>query len=155
MKQNQHVSLFEVAEIQLSYKNNVSPKLRPIITCPKDAYDILLNNWDLNKIEFVEQFKVMLLNRASKVIGLFELSTGGVSATIVDPKLIFAAAIKSNASYIIVCHNHPSGNLKPSNADIKLTQKIAEAGKLLDLPIKDHLIIAVDGYYSFADAGEV
>jgi DNA repair protein RadC len=104
---------FEVAEIQLSYRTKVKPSQRPKITSSKDAYDILLENWDEDKLEFIEQFKVLLLNRASKVLGIYVASTGGVSGTVADPKLIFAAAIKANASAIILSHCHPSGQLKP------------------------------------------
>ena len=92
----------------------------------KDAYSILLDSWDDEKLEFVEQFKVLLLNRANRVLGIYEASTGGVSGTVADPKLVFAAALKSNATAIILAHNHPSGQLKPSDADLKLTQKLKE-----------------------------
>lgn len=146
--------LAQVAEIQLIYKSKVKPSERPKVTTSRDAYNLLKQNWDENKIEFVEQFKVLFLNRANKVLGIFELSTGGVSGTVADPKLVFTAALKLNACNIILCHNHPSGNIKPSRADEQLTQKIKEAGKYLDLPVIDHLIISSEeGYYSFADEG--
>src|SRR5690554_7372815 len=95
---------FEVAEIQLSYKTKVKPSQRPKISSSKDAYSILLESWDEDKLEFVEQFKVILLSRANRVLGIYELSTGGVSGTVADPKLVFAAALKSNASAIILSH---------------------------------------------------
>src|SRR5690554_8038848 len=95
---------FEVAEIQLTYKTKVKPSQRPKITSSKEAYGILLDNWDEGKLEFVEQFKILLLNRANRVLGIYEVSTGGVSGTVADPKLVFAAAIKSNASAIILAH---------------------------------------------------
>src|SRR5690606_1039682 len=95
----------------------------------------------------------LLLNRANKVLGIVPISKGGTSATIADPKLIFVSAIKSNASAIILAHNHPSGNLQPSTADISLTKKIMEGGKLLDVPVIDHIIVTGHGYYSFADEG--
>lgn len=144
---------FEVAEIQLSYKTKVKPSQRPKITSSKEAYDILLENWNEDKLEFVEQFKVVLLNRANRVLGIYEVSTGGVSATIADPRLIFAAAIKSNGSSIILAHNHPSGQLKPSDADLKLTKKLKEGGQYLEITVLDHLIVTSEGYYSFADEG--
>src|SRR3954471_20607990 len=122
-------ALYEVAEIELSYKSKVKASARPQIGSSKDAYHILRNSWNENKIEFVEQFKVLFLNRANKVLGIYELSTGGVSGTVADPKLVFAAALKINAGNIILCHNHPSGNVKPSAADEQLTSKIKEAGK--------------------------
>jgi DNA repair protein RadC len=144
---------FEVAEIQLSYKTKVKPSQRPKIASSRDAYSILLESWDEDKLEFVEQFKVVLLNRANRVLGIYEVSTGGVSGTIADPKLVFAAAIKSSASAIILAHNHPSGQLKPSDADLKLTQKLKEGGKFLEIPVLDHIIVTSEGYYSFADEG--
>ena len=143
----------QVAEIELIYKSKVKASERPKVTTSSDAYHLLKQNWDENKIEFVEQFKVLFLNRANKVLAIYELSTGGVSGTVADPKLVFAAALKVNACNIILCHNHPSGNVKPSAADEQLTRKIKEAGRYLDLPVVDHLIITNEGYYSFADEG--
>ena len=143
----------QVAEIELIYKSKVKASERPKVTTSSDAYHLLKQNWDENKIEFVEQFKVLFLNRANKVLAIYELSTGGVSGTVADPKLVFSAALKVNASNIILCHNHPSGNIKPSAADEQLTRKIKEAGKYLDLPVIDHLIITNESYYSFADEG--
>ena len=121
MENTNEKPLYKVAEIQLNYKSDVKPSLRPKISSSKDAYDVLRNNWDDSRIEFIEQFKVMLLNRAHKVLGIFDVSTGGVSGTVADPKIIIAA-IKANASGIIVAHNHPSGNLRASQADIDLTK---------------------------------
>lgn len=144
---------YQVAEIQLSYKSNVKASLRPKITNSKDAYEVFLSSWDDTKIEFVEQFKVMLTNRANKVLGIFEVSTGGVSGTVADPKLIFAAAIKANACGILLAHNHPSGTTQPSQSDIALTKKIKEGGKLLDVQLLDHIIVTAESHYSFADEG--
>ena len=112
-----------------------------------------LENWDKDKLEFVEQFKILLLNRANKVLGIFEVSTGGVSGTVADPKLVFAAAIKANASAMILAHNHPSGQVKPSQADIDLTKKLVGGGKLLEIPVLDHIIVTGEECYSFADEG--
>lgn len=145
--------LWEVAEIQLSYKSNVKPSLRPKVVTSKDAYDILLEQWDASRIEFVEQFKVMLFNRAQRVLGIFEVSTGTTTAALADPRLIFAAAIKANAVSILMAHNHPSGDLQPSQPDIALTRKIREGGKLLEVQVVDHIILTTEGYYSFADEG--
>lgn len=94
-----------------------------------------------------------LLNRAQRVLGIYELSTGGVTGTVADPKLVFIAALKANACNIILSHNHPSGNLKPSSADEQLTKKIATAGMYMDIKVADHVIITSEGYYSFADEG--
>lgn len=144
---------YQVAEIQLVYKSNVKPSERPKISPSRDARDVLMGTWDNTKIELLEQFKVMLTNRANKVLGIFELSTGGVSGTVADPKLTFAAALKAAACGIILAHNHPSGNLQPSQADINLTRKIKEAGKLLEIQCLDHVILTSEGFYSFADEG--
>ena len=154
METTNTLACMQVAEIELIYKSKVKASDRPKVTTSRDAFKLFKSNWDDNKIEFVEQFKVLFLNRANSVLGLFELSTGGVTGTVADPKLVFMAALKLNACNIILCHNHPSGNLKPSRADELLTQKIKEAGTYLDLPVIDHLIIsAEDSYYSFADEG--
>jgi DNA repair protein RadC len=144
---------FQVAEIQLTYRSNVKPSLRPKISTSKDAFEVLIKSWDIDKLEFVEQFKVLLTNRANKVLGIFEVSTGGITGTVADPKLIFVAALKSGATGLVLSHNHPSGNLQPSQADIELTKRIKEGGKLLDIQLLDHLIITSEGYCSFSDEG--
>lgn len=146
-------SLLEVAEIYLAYKSNVKPSARPKVNKSKDAYEIFLENWDSTRIELCEQFKVLLLNRANKAIGIFEVSSGSLTGTIADPKLVFASALKANACGLIIAHNHPSGNLKPSTPDIDLTRRIREGGKLLEIPLLDHLIITTEGYFSFSDEG--
>ena len=142
-----------VAEVELSYKSRVKASERPRITQSKDAAELLANLWNKDKIEFVEEFKVLLLNRANRVLGMVEISSGGVTGTVADPKLILVAAIKGNACGIIISHNHPSGNLKPSRADEELTQKIKLAAQYLDIKLLDHVIITSEGYLSFADEG--
>lgn len=102
-----------------------------------------------------EEFWILLLNRANKIIKPINISQGGLTGTIADPKKIFKLALDAHASSIILCHNHPSGNLKPSDADDKLTKKLKHAGEFLDLPILDHLIIGDEKYYSFADEGQL
>ncbi len=146
-------ALYEVAEIELRYKSKVRASNQPAIESSKDAYNVLMKSWDENKIEFVEQFKGLFLNRANKVLGIYEVSTGGISGTVADPRVIFAAALKANCCGIIISHNHPSGNLKPSRQDEALTQKIKQAGELLDIKLLDHVIITNESYYSFADEG--
>ncbi len=100
-----------------------------------------------------EEFKVLLLNRANRVTGVYEASAGGITGTVADPRLILAVAIKSVSVSIILAHNHPSGNLKPSRADEELTAKIKEAGKYHEIKVLDHIIISSESYYSFADEG--
>ncbi len=109
----------------------------------------MLQTWDANKIEFVEQFKVVLMNRANRVLGIYELSNGGVSGRVADPKLVSMAALKANACCLILSHNHPSGNLKPWHADEALTRKISEAGKFLDITGLNHVIVTSEGYYQY------
>lgn len=146
-------NIFKVAEVQVSYKPDFKASERPKITSSKQAYDLLIEHWDLGKIEFLEQSKMILLNRENRVLGIVDISTGGVSGTILDPKIIYSIALKANTSSIIISHNHPSGNLKPSHADIKLTNQLKDGGKLLEIVVWDHLIISNDNYYSFADDG--
>ena len=143
----------QIAEVELIYKSKVKASERPQIKTSKDAADLLKHLWSEDKIDFVEQFKVLFLNRANKVLGIFEASSGGVTGTVADPKLIFVAALKANACSIIISHNHPSGNLKPSQPDQELTQKIKQAGQFLDIKLLDHIIVTSEGYYSFADEG--
>ena len=146
-------SLALVAEIQLSYHPQVKPSQRPTVTNSREVYQLFFNNWDADRIELQEQFKVMLLNRSSRVLGIVDISTGGIGGTLADPKLIFATALKAGASSIILAHNHPSGQLTPSQADRNLTRKIADGGKLLDISVFDHVILTADSYFSFADEG--
>ena len=104
MESTNQKQMYAVAEIQLTYRSNVKPSLRPIVKVSKDAYNVLVENWDGSKIDFVEQFKVMLLNRANRVLGICEVSTGSSTGTVADPKLIFAAALKANACGVILSH---------------------------------------------------
>ncbi len=103
----------------------------------------------------VEEFWVLLLDRANQIITRFNMSRGGTSGTVVDPKIIFKAALEHRASGIILCHNHPSRNNKPSDADLKLTRNLKQSGELLEIKVLDHIIIAGSAYYSFADEGQL
>lgn len=153
MESNQTTDWMKVAEVELIYKSEVRPSDRPRIIDSREAYELLINCWDLNKIELQEEFKVLLLNQSNRVLGLFPLSSGGITGTVADPRLIFAAAIKACAVSIILSHSHPSGNLKPSRNDEELTTKIRLAGQLFDIRVADHLIVSRTGYFSFADEG--
>jgi len=153
MGQN-NFNFFKVSEVELKYRTKFNPKDRPRIKTSRNCYDIFLQMWSDN-IEFVEEFNLLLLNRSNYVLGFYNVSKGGVHGTVVDVKLIYTAALLANASAIIVAHNHPSGELKPSQADINLTQKLKAAGKFLDISFLDHLIVSAYGYYSFADEGKL
>jgi len=142
-----------VAEIEISYSSQIKPSERPKITTQNDVYRLFIDTWDKTKIELVEQFKVMLLNRCNRVLGICTLTSGNVTGTIADPKQIFSVALKANATSVIIGHNHPSGSLIPSAHDYDITRKIKAAGDLLDLKVTDHLIITLEGFYSFASEG--
>lgn len=141
----------KISEISISYSSSKEKKLK--VNNSKDSYDILLDSWDKNIIELQEEFKILLLNRGNIVLGVYPMSRGGVSGTVVDAKLVFSVALKCNASSIIIAHNHPSGGLVPSKADKMITEKLKEAGKFLDVVLLDHLIITKDDFYSFSDSG--
>ena len=100
-----------------------------------------------------EQFWVMLLNPVNKVIKLVKVSDGGINGTSADPKRIFKTALENNATALMLCHNHPSGNVLPSDRDKALTRNLVNGGKLLEIKILDHIIIGIDKYFSFADSG--
>jgi DNA repair protein RadC len=152
MEQN---TTFSVSEVNLTYSPSYKIADRPKISSSKQAFDIVHSQWDQNKIKLLEEFKVILLNRGNRVLGIVSISQGGMTGTIADPKLIFVAALKAAASYIILVHNHPSENLKASTEDIRLTKKLVEGGKLLDIMVVDHLIITKDSYFSFCNEGLV
>lgn len=140
-----------IAEIQVSY--NTNSRVKQKITSSASAYEILKANWKEGRLELQEEFKVLLLNRANDVLGIYNMSKGSVSGTVVDIRLLIAVALKCNASGILICHNHPSGNLNPSEADIEMTKKIKQASELFDIRMIDHIIITHLGYYSFLDSG--
>jgi len=144
---------YKVAEVKISYKPHYKVSERPQISSSNDAYEILIDQWNMGKIELLEEFKILLTNRRNRVLGILGISQGGLSGTVADPKVIFSAALKSCASGIILAHNHPSGELNPSKEDIALTTKIKTGAELLDLKVLDHLIISKDSFYSFADEG--
>jgi len=123
---------------------------KPRITCSTDAVDIIKP--DLLDLDH-EEFWIIILNRANFVLKKIQISRGGISGTVADPKLIFKSALELSGSSIILIHNHPSGNLQPSQADINLTKNLKEAGKFLEIPVLDHIIVSDNCYFSFADEG--
>ena len=141
----------QIAEIKISYSHIVKPSNQVKITSSKDVYNYVLPLW--KDIDYRESFAILLLSRNMKVLGLSWVSLGGISGTVVDPKIIFQAALKSSSSAIILLHNHPSSNTNPSDADLRITTKIKEGGKLLDIDVPDHLIITSENYLSMADEG--
>ena len=142
----------QVSEIEITYHPVIKPSQMPKVNCSKDAERILRSIWgsDLN---YRESFYALYLNRANKVLGYQLVSLGGISGTVVDVRCIYQAALKALAVNLIIAHNHPSGNNEPSDSDIKITQKLKEAGQLLDIQVIDHLILFSEGYTSLADEG--
>jgi DNA repair protein RadC len=145
-------NLLLASEITVTYRHKIKPSLMPKLACSQDSVDVLRMVWS-DRLEHVEEFVVICLNRANRMLGWAKVSSGGLSGTVADPKVIFQIALKSNASSIILAHNHPSGNVQPSEMDIRLTRKNKEAGLMLDLQVIDHIILTSEGYYSFADEG--
>ena len=140
-----------IAALELGRRRKeVVPEERPKISSSRDAFEILKSELlDLPH----EEFWILLLNRANRVIKKHQVSQGGVAGTVADPKIIFKVAVEELASGIIVAHNHPSGNLSASQADVQLTQRLKDGGKLLEIQVLDHLIVAGHKYFSFADEG--
>lgn len=143
----------KISEIELHYKYQSTQKVK--VTDSLSAYQILKDSWNPDTIELQEEFKVLLLDRDNKVLGIYNLSRGGIAGTVVDIRLLMVVALKTKANAIILAHNHPSGNLKPSHQDRELTKKIRSASKFLDIELIDHIILANDGYYSFCDKGDI
>lgn len=146
--------LSKVCELTLHYSQKVKASELPLISGSLHAHDLIKPLFN-NNLNFREQFIIMCLSRSNRVIGFANISIGGVNGTIADPKLIFEFALSCHASGIILSHNHPSGNEKPSDADLKLTGKIKDGGKFLDIAVLDHLIITEEKYFSFADEGHI
>lgn len=140
-----------IAAIELARRRQLTDtKTKPQIASSDDAYKLLA---PILQEKSIEEFWILLLNRNNRVTDQYMISSGGVSGTIVDAKVVFKHALDSLSSGIILAHNHPSGNLQPSNADIKLTEKLVLAGKSLDISVLDHLIVSSKGYFSFRDEG--
>jgi len=140
-----------VAQVELVYRSKVKASQRPIVESSKDAASILFQYWNLDKIELLEEFKSMYLNQRGKVLAISDNFSGGISGGVADVRLIFAIALKLNAVSLVICHNHPSGDPKPSDADMMLTGKIMRCGRCLDYKLLDHIILTKESYFSFAD----
>jgi len=152
INENVHVNLLQ--EATLIYSNRVKVADMPKIIHSSDCADYFRTIWG-NDLEMCESFFVLLLNRSNRVMGWVKISQGGLVGTVADSRLIFSAAISGLATSIVIAHNHPSGNLNPSGADVSITKKLKEGGLLLEIPVLDHIILTADSYYSFADNGKV
>jgi DNA repair protein RadC len=143
--------VLKVNEITVKY--TPVKRVNQIINTSNDAYNVLMQFFPEDTIELQEQFVVLYLNKANKIIGGYKISVGGITATVVDVRLILSVALKTLATGLILAHNHPSGNTKPSIADQELTKRIKAASDLMDISLLDHLIITNEAYLSFADEG--
>ena len=147
-------TLHGVSEIEITYKPAIGSK--PEVTSSSDAYEILKEYYPENQIALKEYFVVMYLNQANRVIGVQKLSIGGLTSAVADVRLLFGTALKVLATGVVISHNHPSGNTRPSLQDRNLTKQVKEAGKLLDIKLLDHLILTPDDkYISMADNGDL
>ncbi len=138
------------ASLELGIRRQSDPIQQKQVSSSKDVAGYLQNT-----LQFLQRevFAILLLNRANRIIHFEIVSEGGITGTIADPRIILKKALEHNATGIILCHNHPSGNLKPSHADEMLTKKIKNAASFLDILVTDHIIVSHEGYFSFADEG--
>lgn len=142
---------YKVGEVELSYRSKTSNKIK--LETSEQAYRLMLNTYDEGQIEYRESFKVILLNNACKVLGYITISEGGLTEASVDIRLIMQAVLLSNATAMILVHNHPSGNLTPSRQDKELTKHIVDCSKMMNMRVIDHIIISSESYYSFTENG--
>lgn len=153
MSDNNLITKFE--EVSLVYRNKVKARDRLHVKSAKDAYHIFREHWDKDQINLVEECKILLLDRQLKLMSIADVSKGGFSETVVDPRVVFSIALKRRAHRIILAHNHPSETLNPSKSDIKLTKEFMQIGEMLRIPIEDHLIITQDDYISIFENGDL
>ena len=145
--------LYNVSEVKITYESNNKNKKKLKVNSSAKIYALMLKNWE--QIEYRESFKILLLDVSKQALGINTVSTGGLSGTTVDVRMILQGALLANAKEIVACHNHPSGNVRPSYDDDVVTMRIREASKIIDIHLIDHLIITKDGYYSYKDAGRL
>jgi len=138
----------QIEEVKLVYRNKTKANDRPRIITPETAYKAFMQCWDMDQIELIEECKTMFLDRGMRLMSIASISKGGFSETVVDLRLVFALALKRRANSIILAHNHPSGTLMPSQADINLTKQFTQAGLIMRIPLEDHLIITPESYTS-------
>ncbi len=144
---------YKVGEVELSYKPSFK-NLHKVVSS-EDAYKYLLPTYKEGTICYKEYFKVLFLNQSNQVLGYTLISEGGITDTSVDVRVILQAALLTNSVALILAHNHPSGSLKPSQQDIEITKQVKRAAKLMRIEVFDHLILTDEGYYSFADEGQL
>lgn len=141
-----------IQEIELKYKSS-KKRLQKLITTPDRTYEALKQIWNPDTISLFEEFKILYLNRSNHIIGVYHHSKGGINGTVADVRLVIGMALKCAASGIVLAHNHPSGNIQPSDSDRTLTKKILHCCELFDILLLDHIIVTSDDYFSFRDNG--
>lgn len=154
MQYNEILNIPEI-KITLSFDKKIKKSELKTIHSSVDAYKIFKQIFNADTFDWIEECIVLCINRANKIVGFYKISSGGTTGTIVDPKVIFTVALNCAASSIILAHNHPSGNLNPSEQDKAITKKLKDAGKLLDINLLDHMILTDESFYSFADEGQM
>ena len=140
---------------QITLKLKKGEELNCKIKLSSDAADLFRKVWDVDTLPIYESMIAIFLNRQNNTIGWFKVSQVGLSGTLIDVRLILATALNCLASGIILCHNHPSGNLNPSEADISMTKKVKQSAEIMDISVLDHIILTEDGYYSMVDNGVI
>ena len=153
MKDNSNERLYKAAEVKLTYNSRVKASERYQIRNADDSAELFFRIWDKSTIEHIEEVKMILLNRANRVLGVVHLSKGGLNGSIIDTRIVLQYAIKANASAVILAHNHPSGNLGASDADSRITNNVKEALKLVDIELLDHLILTFEEKYASIENG--
>lgn len=142
-------------KISVSFDKNLKKSELIKIGSSKDAYKVFQRVFNADTFHWSEEMIMLCVNNSNKVVGFYKISSGGMTGTVVDIRMIFTTALQCAATSIIIAHNHPSGTLIPSDADLTITKKIIEAGKVLDIRLLDHLIITDESFYSFADNGRI
>ena len=143
----------ELTEILISYKNKNQDAVK--VSSSVEVYNFILNHWDDDTLDIQENVKMLLLNSSNTILGVYDVSRGGINSTVIDLRLVLSVALKCLASSILLVHNHPSGNINPSDQDREFTKKIKSACKFLEIQLFDHIIITRYDYFSFADNGYI
>jgi len=144
---------YRVPIVKLSYKSGANQSEGIQVKTPDDCYKVFITHWDKDQLEHKESFKMLLLNQSNVVMGIYNIAEGGLRATIVDVRIILQAAILSNATSIVLAHNHPSGDVIPGTNDMGMTKQIKQAAMYVDILLHDHIIVGKDRFYSFAAKG--
>ena len=143
----------ELTEILISYKNKNQDAVK--VSSSVEVYNFILNHWDDDTLDIQENVKMLLLNSSNTILGVYDVSKGGINSTVIDLRLVLSVALKCLASSIILVHNHPSENINPSEQDREFTKKIKSACKFLEIQLFEHIIITRYDYFSFADNGYI